>query len=55
MCTCGCRVSCKIFVGVFVVNKCAQFVVVVSLVHSNRQSSLVCGQYDYVLVVLGRF
>ena len=52
---CGCRVSFKYFVGLFVVNKRVHFAVVVCLVHSNSRPSLVCGQYDYVLVCFQSF
>ena len=52
---CGCRVSFKYFVGLFVINKRVHFVVVVSLVHNNSHLSLVCGQYDYVLVCFQSF
>ena len=39
---CGCRVSFKYFVGLFVVNKRVHFVVVVCLVPNNSNPSLVC-------------
>jgi len=39
---CGCRVSFKYFLGLFVVNKGVHFVVVVCLVHNNSHPSLVC-------------
>ena len=52
---CRCLISFKYFVGLFVVNKRVHFVVVVCLVHNNRHQSLVCGQYDYVLVCFQSF
>ena len=45
----------KYFLGLFVVNKRVHFVVVVCLVHNNSHPSLVCGQYDYVLVCFQSF
>ena len=45
----------KYFVGLFIVNKRVHFVVVVCLVHNNSHPSLVCGQYDYVLVCFQSF
>ena len=45
----------KYFVGLFIVNKRVHFVVVVCLVHNNTHPSLVCGQYDYVLVCFQSF
>ena len=37
-------------VSMFAVTKGVHFVVVVCLVHNNGHPSLVCGQYDYLLV-----
>ena len=52
---CGCRVSLKYLVGLFVVNKRVNFVVVVCLVHNNSHPSLVCRQDDFVLVCFQSF
>ena len=52
---CGCRVSFKYFVRLFVVIKGVHFVVVVCLFHYSSHPSLICGQYDYVLVCVQSF
>ena len=43
-----CMIKCV--VSMFVVTKGIHLVVVVCLVHNNGHPSLVCGQYDYLLV-----
>lgn len=43
-----CMIKCV--VSMFVVTKGIHLVVVVCLVHNNGHPSLICGQYDYLLV-----